>query len=94
MYSGQRGYEFDQIRTRIIVRKSVMNNYTEDEISGVFNKAPADCIPFILSIANRESLRTAVKIYNMAVKFAKALKEPLSVSILRNTKDNLIGAEI
>ena len=94
MYSGQRGYEFDQIRTRIIVRKSVMNNYTEDEISGVFDKAPADCVPFILSIANRESLRTAVKIYNMAVKFAKALKEPLSVSILRNTKDNLIGAEI
>lgn len=94
MYSGQRGYEFDQIRTRIIVRKNVVNEYTTEEIAAVFSKAPAECVPCILSLANRESLRTAIKIYNIAVKYANVMKSKLTVAILRSVKDELIGAEL
>ena len=94
MYSGQRGYEFDQIRTRIIVRKNVVNEYTNEEIAAIFSKAPAECVPYILSMANRESLRTAIKIYNIAVKYANVMKSKLTVAILRSVKEELIGAEI
>lgn len=94
MYSGQRGYEFDQIRTRIIVRKNVVNEYTTEEIEAVFSKAPAECVPCILNLANRESLRTAIKIYNIAVKYANVMKSKLTVAILRSVKDELIGAEL
>lgn len=94
MYSGQRGYEFDQIRTRIIVRKRVINSYTPEEIEGIFVNAPSDCIPYIMSLACRESLRTAIKIFNLALEYAKAVNSKITLSILKSVKDDLIGAEI
>lgn len=94
MYSGQRGYEFDQIRTRIIVRKRVINSYTVEEIKGIFTDTPDDCIPYLLSLACRESLRTAIKIYNVALEYSKAMSAKMSLALLRSVKDDLIGAEI
>ncbi len=94
MYSGQRGYEFDQIRTRIIVRKRVINSYTPEEIESIFVDAPSDCIPYIMNLACRESLRTAIKIYNLALEYAKAMNSKITLSILKSVKDDLIGAEI
>lgn len=94
MYSGQRGYEFDQIRTRIIVRKRVINSYTPEEIERIFVNAPSDCIPYIMNLACRESLRTAIKIFNLALEYAKAMNSKITLSILKSVKDELIGAEI
>lgn len=94
MYSGQRGYEFDQIRTRIIVRKRVINSYTVEEIASIFVNAPSDCIPYILNLACRESLRTAIKIFNVALEYAKAMDSKLTLPILKSVKDDLIGVEI
>lgn len=94
MYSGQRGYEFDQIRTRIIVRKRVINSYTVEEIKNIFIYAPSDCIPYILDLACRESLRTAIKIFNVALEYAKAINSKVTLAILKSVKDDLIGAEI
>lgn len=94
MYSGQRGYEFDQIRTRIIVRKRVINSYTPEEIESIFVNSPSDCIPYIMNLACRESLRTAIKIFNLALEYAKAMNSKITLSILKSVKDELIGAEI
>lgn len=94
MYSGQRGYEFDQIRTRIIVRKRVINTYTVEEIEHIFVNAPSDCIPYLLNLACRESLRTAIKIFNVALEYAKANNSKISIAFLRNVKNDLIGEGI
>lgn len=95
MYGGQRGYEFDQIRTRIVVRQRVSNEYTVDEMNGIFINAPEACISYLVQLACRESLRTAIKIYNAAVEFAKAQGvTKVTLPILKSVKDELIGAEI
>lgn len=94
MYSPQRGYEFDQIRTRIIVRKRVFNSYTVEEITGIFTDTPDDCIPYLLNLSCRESLRTAIKIFNVALEYSKAMETKINLALLRNVKDDLIGAEI
>lgn len=94
MYSSQRGYEFDQIRTRIIVRKRVFNSYTNEEIKSIFYLAPDECMPYLVGLSNRESLRTAIKIFNVALEYSKAMNSTLSLALLRSVKDDLIGDEI
>ena len=58
MLTGQKGREFDQIRTRIIVRKRVENNYTVEEMQHIFPGVPESCLAFLIQMANLESLRT------------------------------------
>ena len=36
MLAGRRSYEFDQLRTRIVVRKKVVNDYTIEEMTAIF----------------------------------------------------------
>ena len=66
MYSGQKSYEFDQIKTRAIARRRVMNSYTVDEISKIFNTTEKNLIAILFNIAEQECLRTAIKLYKIA----------------------------
>lgn len=91
MLSPRRGYEFEQIRTRIIVRKKVFNEYTVEEMRAMFPSLNQECIGYMLKLACAESLRTARKLYEVAREVANAKKEALSVKHLRNTQKQLLG---
>ena len=91
MLSPRRGYEFEQIRTRIIVRKKVFNEYTVEEMRAMFPSLNQECIGYMLKLACAESLRTARKLYEVAKEVANAKKEALSVKHLRDTQKQLLG---
>lgn len=91
MLSPRRGYEFEQIRTRIIVRKKVFNEYTVEEMRAMFPSLNQECISYMLKLACAESLRTARKLYEVAKEVANAKKEALSVKHLRDIQKQLLG---
>lgn len=91
MLAGRRSYEFDQLRTRIVVRKKVVNDYTIDEMTAIFAGLNQDCIGYLLKLANSESLRTAKKLYEVAMDFAAAQRTVLTVKHLRSTQRQLLG---
>lgn len=91
MLAGRRSYEFDQLRTRIVVRKKVVNDYTIDEMTAIFPDLNQDCIGYLLKLANSESLRTAKKLYEVAMDFAAAQGTVLTVKHLRSTQRQLLG---
>lgn len=94
MYSPRRGYEFDQIRTRIVVRKKVVNDYTAKEIHGVFPDLGDTETGYLLKLANRESLRTAIKIYRIASDAAQEAKIPLNITLLKQSLLEFLGIQI
>lgn len=91
MLAGRRSYEFDQLRTRIVVRKKVFNEYTVEEMEAMFPGLNQECIGYLLKLAQVESLRTAVKLYDVALEFAVAQKTTLTVKRLRETQKQLLG---
>lgn len=91
MKAGRRSYEFDQLRTRIVVRKKVVNDYTIDELTAIFPGLNQECIGYLLKLANAESLRTAKKLYEVAMDFAAAQRTSLTVKHLRSTQKQLLG---
>lgn len=91
MLSPRRGYEFDQIRTRMIVRKRVCNDYTQEEMNRLFPSLGADCIGYLLNLSHAESLRSAKKIYEIAQEFAAAKGSPVTLKHLRDTQKQLLG---
>lgn len=91
MLAGRRSYEFDQLRTRIVIRKKVFNDYTVDEMKAMFPGLNQECIGYLLKLAHAESLRTARKLYDVAREFAAAQNAPLTVKHLRDTQKQLLG---
>lgn len=91
MLSGRRSYEFDQLRTRIIVRKKVYNDYTVEEMQAMFPDLNAECVGYLLKLAEAESLRTAKKVYDIAAEVASIKKAPLKIKYLRDTQKQLLG---
>lgn len=91
MLSGRRSYEFDQLRTRIVVRKKVYNEYTPEEIAAMFPGITDSCTAYMLKLACSESLRTAKKLYDVAHEFAAAQGQKLAVKHLRDTQKQLLG---
>lgn len=91
MLSPRRGYEFDQIRTRIVVRKKVFNEYTVEEMEAMFPSLNQECVGYMLKLACVESLRTARKLYEVAAEVAAARKQHLTVKHLRDTQKQLLG---
>lgn len=91
MLTGQKGHEFDQIRTRIIVRKRVENNYTVEEMQHIFPGASEDCLSFLIQMANYESLRTAIKLYEIALEYALTGNGNVTLKILKDTQKQLFG---
>lgn len=94
MLTAQRGYEFDQIRTRIIVRKKVYNDYSAAEIEAMFPNLNQECTGYMLKLACTESLRTAKKLYEVALEFAYAKGQQLTIKHLRDTQKQLLGEAI
>lgn len=91
MFSPQRGYEFDQIRTRIFVRKKVFNEYTPDEMAAIFPSLNEECLSYMLKLACVDSLRTARKLFKAASEFAALKEQKLTARHLRDTQKQLSG---
>ena len=66
MLVGSRSSEFQQLRTRIIVRRKVENRYSLQEFRDIFPGIHDDCLSFLIKLAQSESLRTAIKILEIA----------------------------
>ena len=45
----------------------VENNYTGEEMQHIFPGVPESCLAFLIQMANLESLRTAIKLYEIAL---------------------------
>ena len=91
MKAGRRSYEFDQLRTRIVIRKKIYNDYKIEEMEAMFPGLSESCIGYLLKLAQGESLRTAKKLYNVAAEFAAAQGSTLTVRHLRDTHRQLLG---
>lgn len=91
MKAGRRSYEFDQLRTRIVIRKAVYNSYKIEEMEAMFPGVSESCIGYLLKVAQGESLRTAKKLYSVAAEFAAAQGSALTVKHLRDTQRELMG---
>lgn len=82
MVSGVRGYEFDQIRTRILLKPKVLNDYTLDEIAHIFPECDEKVITILRKEATAESLREAIKLYNFCLTFANSHGMKLTESVM------------
>ncbi len=91
MLTSKKGYEFDQIRNRIIVRKRVINEYTVEEIKSIFVGLDDECTAYLLAIANNESLRTARKLFEIALEYANLKQQSLSFNVLKETQVEMMG---
>jgi len=91
MLSGRRSYEFDQLRTRIVIRKKVYNEYTLDEMAVMFPSTNQDGIAYLMKLACSESLRTAKKLFDVAAEFASAQHVSLTAKLLRDTQRQFFG---
>lgn len=66
MLQGTRCSEMDQIRQRITVRRMVRNEYSLEEFRMMFPEVPSECLPYLIKLSTDESLRTAIKILELA----------------------------
>lgn len=82
MFTGSKGGEFDQIRTRILFKPAVINSYTFEEISGIFPEADKETAVYLMNKANRDSLREAIKLYNFGVEMSSIQKTRLTGNFL------------
>lgn len=82
MVSGVRGYEFDQIRTRILLKPKVLNDYTHDEIAHIFPECDEKVIAILRKEATAESLRESIKLYNFCLTYANSHGTKLTESVM------------
>lgn len=68
MLTGQKSYEFEQINSRVFVRKQVENTYNLEEIENIFNTKDKELSGILLDVAQRHCLRIAIKLYNLTIK--------------------------
>lgn len=90
MVCGVKSSEFDQLRTRIFARPKVCNEYTIDEIKGIFGIDDLDSVKLLLEVAQAQSLRTARKMYNAAVELARMKKQPLRAAHLNTIRKQFL----
>lgn len=90
MVCGVKSSEFDQLRTRIFARPKVCNEYTVDEIKGIFGIDDLDSVKLLLEVAQAQSLRTARKMYNAAVELARMKKQPLRAAHLNTIRKQFL----
>ena len=82
MVTGTRGYEFDQIRTRIFLKPCVMNDYSIDEIAHIFPECDEKVQAVLLRMATEESLREAKKLYNFCMEYMESHHMELNEKIM------------
>lgn len=66
MLQGSKCSELEQLRTRIVVRRMARNEYSLEEFRAIFPETPDECLPYLIRLATDESLRTAIKILELA----------------------------
>lgn len=91
MVCGAKSGEFDQLRTRMFIRPKVTNEYTIEEIQGVFPDIDMPSTKVLLEVAQAESLRTARKLYNMSAELANANNQKFSAAHLKRTCKQFLG---
>ena len=89
MVSGVRGGEFDQIRTRILLKPDVRNEYTESEMHGVFPDSDDQCAMVLKGFANKTSLREAAQLYSFAKECAKVQGCKVSAAFLKKIMEEI-----
>lgn len=85
MVSGAKCSELQQLRSRILVRRRVVNDYTIEEFKHIFPDVDNECLGYLIQLARKESLRTSIKL----LKFAYALNPSVSVKTLAEVKKEL-----
>lgn len=92
MVMGARCTEFDQVRTRIFVRPKVSNSYTVEEMQHIFpNVEPKEGIGVLLKLAERESLRMAVKLFNAVIELGINGGNTVKASDLKLVQEQFLG---
>lgn len=90
MLQGSRCSELQQLRTRIVMRRMVRNEYGRDEFRAMFPDVPEECLPYLVKLATDESLRTAIKILEMAYDFVDSVKaKSIDVKMLQEVRMQL-----
>lgn len=89
MVSGVRGGEFDQIRTRILLKPDVRNEYTESEMHGVFPDSDDQYAMVLKGFANKTSLREAAQLYSFAKECAKVQGCKVSAAFLKKIMEEI-----
>lgn len=85
MVSGAKCSELQQLRSRILVRRRVVNDYTIEEFRNIFPDVDNECLGYLIQLARKESLRTSIKL----LKFTYALNPSVSVKTLAEVKKEL-----
>ena len=91
MKSPRTGGVFDQIRTRIVIRKYMDNIFTVEEMKNMFPELDSTGIGIMIRIAEAESLRKAKQLYEIANEYANIKGIPLSAQTLRSVQEQMIG---
>ena len=91
MVMGARCTEFDQVRTRIFMRPKVSNTYTVDEMQNIFPNVEPKGIGVLLKLAERESLRMAVKLFNAVIELGVSTGNVVRASELKLVQEQFLG---
>lgn len=75
----------------MFIRPKVSNDYTIEEIQGIFPDIDMPSTKVLLEVAQAESLRTARKLYNMSAELANANNQKLSAAHLKRTCKQFLG---
>lgn len=89
LLQGPKCSDLQQLRQRIVVKCMVRNEYGLEEFKEIFPDIPEECLPYLVKLANDESLRATVKILELAYEFADT--KNISVKILKQVKMQLTG---
>ena len=91
MVMGARCTEFDQVRTRIFVRPKISNTYTVEEMQNIFPNVESKGIGVLLKLAERESLRMAVKLFNSVIELGVSTGNIVRASELKMVQEQFLG---
>lgn len=85
MVSGAKCAELEQLKSRILIRRRVFNDYTREEFKNIFKGINDECIEYLIQLARKESLRTAIKLLRIAYE----VNPSVSVNTLCEVQKNL-----
>ena len=91
MVMGARCTEFDQVRTRIFMRPKFSNTYTVYEMQNIFPNVEPKGIGVLLKLAERDSLRMAVKLFNAVIELGVNAGNIIKASELKLVQEQFLG---
>lgn len=85
MIIGNKSSEFKQLKTRVGTVKHVHNTYKPEEFQNIFIDIDAECRQYLLTLAKKESLRTSIKLLNLAY----SMENHITIKTLQSAKYQL-----